>query len=244
MLRYRHDKSRVRFDGHWPHLFYAVIDCLSLREVHMTGRQYTWANSLPEPTYEKLDRVLMDSRWEDKYPLVTVRALERIEAFSDHAPIFLSTGTLIPPAKSQFKFELGWLLRDGFDDLVKKIWSQPVVGASAVQRWNNKMRNLRKFLRGWARHTTGMLKKEKERMCSIIDELDKLAEVRPLSANESDLKQHSNELVGHMLREEEVKWYQRSKAPIILHGDSNTRHFHNVANGRHRKKRIHSLHQD
>ena len=52
----------------------------------MTGRQFTWANSLPEPTYEKLDRVLMDSRWEDKYPLVTVRALERIEAFSDHAP--------------------------------------------------------------------------------------------------------------------------------------------------------------
>jgi hypothetical protein len=78
MLRYRHEKSRGRFDTHWLTLFNAVIDSLSLREVHMTGRQFTWANSLPEPTYEKLDRVLMDSRWEDKYPLVTVRALERI----------------------------------------------------------------------------------------------------------------------------------------------------------------------
>ena len=114
----------------------------------MTWRQFTWANSLPEPTYEKLDRVLMDSSWEDKYPLVTVRALERIEAFSDHAPILLSTGSLQPPVKPQFKFELGWLLRDGFDDLVKRIWSQPVVGDSGIQRWNNKMRNLRKFLRG------------------------------------------------------------------------------------------------
>ena len=106
--------------------------------------------------------------------------------------------------------------------MVKRIWSQPVVGDSAIQRWNNKMRNLRKFLRGWARHTTGMLKKEKERLCSIIDELDKLAESRPLSANESDLKRHSNEQVGRMLREEELKWYQRSKAQFILKGDSNT----------------------
>ena len=47
-----------------------------------------------------------------------------------------------------------------------------------------------------------------------------------------------------MLREEELKWYQRSKAQFILEGDSNTRYFHNVANGRYRKKHIHSLVQD
>jgi endonuclease/exonuclease/phosphatase family metal-dependent hydrolase len=74
----------------------------------MTGRRFTWANSLPEPTYEKLDRVLMSTDWEDKYPLVTVRALERIEDLSDHAPLLLSTGTLKPNARHRFKFELGW----------------------------------------------------------------------------------------------------------------------------------------
>ena len=47
-----------------------------------------------------------------------------------------------------------------------------------------------------------------------------------------------------MLREEELKWYQRSKAQFILEGDLNTRYFHNVANGRHRKKPIHSLQQE
>ena len=118
------------------------------------------------------------------------------------------------------------------------------MGVTAIQRWNIKLRNLRKFLRGWARHTTGMLKKEKERLCIIIDELDKLAEIRPLSAQEIEIKNQSNVQVGRMLREEELKWYQRSKAQFILQGDSNTRYFHNVANGRHRKKRIHSLHQD
>ena len=165
MLRFRHEKSRGRFDSHWPFLFNVVIDNLSLREVHMTGRQFTWANSLPEPTYDNLDSVLMDSDWEDKYPLVTVRALECIEAFSDHAPILLSTGTSTLYSQPQFKFELGWLLRDGFDDRVKKVWLHPVVSDSPIQRCNNKMCNLRKFLRGWARHTTGMLKKEKNSAC-------------------------------------------------------------------------------
>jgi endonuclease/exonuclease/phosphatase family metal-dependent hydrolase len=61
----------------------------------MGGRQFTWTNSLPEPTYEKLDRVLMDLDWEFKFPLVSVRVVPRIEGLSDHAPILLSTGTLI-----------------------------------------------------------------------------------------------------------------------------------------------------
>ena len=116
----------------------------------MTGRQFTWANSLPEPTYEKLDRVLMDMEWEAKYPLVSVHALECIEALSDHAPILLTTGLPKPHDKHQFKFELGWLTREGFAEMVKEIWNKPVGGNSPIQRWNNKMRNMRTFLCGWA----------------------------------------------------------------------------------------------
>ena len=47
-----------------------------------------------------------------------------------------------------------------------------------------------------------------------------------------------------MPREEELKWYQHYNSQFILKGDSNTRYFHGVANGRHRKKIIHSLQQD
>jgi hypothetical protein len=71
-----------------------------------------------------------------------------------------------------------------------------------------------------------------------------VAETRVLLQHELELKNQANEQIARLLREEELKWYQRSKAQFILEGDSNTRYFRMVANGRHRKKYIHTLHQD
>jgi hypothetical protein len=46
-------------------------------------------------TYERLDRVLMKTEWEYKYPLVTtVRTLGG--SVSDHTPLLLDTGTPAP----------------------------------------------------------------------------------------------------------------------------------------------------
>jgi hypothetical protein len=59
LLRFPCEKSRGSFENHWPFLFNAIIDSLDLREVSMIGRQFTWPNNFLEPTYEKLDRVLM-----------------------------------------------------------------------------------------------------------------------------------------------------------------------------------------
>nr|ABB47332.1 hypothetical protein LOC_Os10g21740 [Oryza sativa Japonica Group] len=33
---------------------------LNFREILLSGRKFTWANSMPSPTYKKLDRVLDD----------------------------------------------------------------------------------------------------------------------------------------------------------------------------------------
>jgi hypothetical protein len=38
-----------------------------------------------------------------------------------------------------------------------------------------------------------------------------------------------------LLREEEIKWFQRSKAKNLPQGDSNTKYFYLVANGKRRK---------
>jgi hypothetical protein len=74
-----------------------------------------------------------------------------------------------------------------------------------------------------------------------LDVLDKKAEVSVLSAQELDLKQYLQSRLAELLREEEVKWYQRAKTKGLLQGDANTRYFHLVASGKHRKSRIYHL---
>ena len=127
----------------------------------MSGRQFTWANNRSVPTYEKLDRVLMDTEWELKFPMVTVRALERIEALSDHAPIILDSNFTNPATRHPSKFELGWLHRDGFVDIIKNVWERPAVGRTPIQRWIFKIRAMGRHLSGWAKHSNGIYKNEK-----------------------------------------------------------------------------------
>jgi endonuclease/exonuclease/phosphatase family metal-dependent hydrolase len=66
-----------------------VINSLDLREIVLSGRQFTWTNNMSTPTFVKLDRILTSIDWELKYPRVTARALPRI--LSDHTPLLLDT---------------------------------------------------------------------------------------------------------------------------------------------------------
>ena len=47
--------------------------------------------------------------------------------------------------------------------------------------------------------------------------------------------------MAELLREEELKSYQRVKVKNLLEGDANTNFFHLLANGKHRKTRIFQL---
>src|SRR6266540_3128220 len=154
MMCHSKEKNNNRFNYRWPFLFNAVIDSFDLREIELTGRQFTWANSLSKPTYEKLDRALMSTEWEFKYPRVIVRALDR--GVSDHTPLLLDTGTpAFKGASKHFKLELSWLSSEDFNNKVVEIWNRPVRGQNSVQRWNKKMSNLRCYLKGWAANNRG-----------------------------------------------------------------------------------------
>jgi hypothetical protein len=84
----------------------------------MSGRKYTWANNQISPTYEKLDCVLATTEWEENYLLTTVQALPRV--ISDHAPLLLNSGeTSTRGSEPLFKFECGWLLKEGFIDMIR-----------------------------------------------------------------------------------------------------------------------------
>jgi hypothetical protein len=223
--------------------FNAVIDGLNLREIQMC-KKFTWANNLTTPTFEKLDRILATTEWEEKFPLTTVRALTR--EISDHTPLLLNCGeSSHMTTQPMFKFELGWLLRDGFMEMINEIWTNTVVGRTPMERWQGKIHRLRQHLRGWAKNVSGQYKKEKKEILNILDLRDKKAEHTPLQADELNVKQCLNNRLTQLLREEEIKWYQRAKVKELLEGDSNTKYFQLVANGKRRKTQNFQLqHED
>ena len=86
IIRRLDEKNNDNYNDRWPYMFNAVIDTLNLREIEMSGRKFTWANHLQNQTFEKLDRILVCTDFESKYPHTTVHALSR--EISDHTLFF------------------------------------------------------------------------------------------------------------------------------------------------------------
>ena len=83
-----------------------------MRDIALSGRQYTWAGRRDKPTYEKLDVVLVSVEWKQKLPLVSV-------AGSDHIPLILDSGEQGHlENKSKFSFKLRWIRQEGFVEVV------------------------------------------------------------------------------------------------------------------------------
>ena len=173
IIRNLDEKSTNNYNDRWPFLFNAVIDTLNLRELVLSGRKYTWANHLQCPTFEKLDRILVCTDFESKFPHITVTALSR--EISDHTPLLCCTNNSSSSYQAQFKFELGWLMRDGFCDLVREVWQAVPAYGTPIQRSQAKIRRLRQYLIGWAKDVSGAYKKEKLTLLNKLDELDKKA---------------------------------------------------------------------
>jgi hypothetical protein len=136
IIRCPSEKNNNRYTDRWSSLFNAVINSLNLRELQLSGRYFTWANNLQSPTFEKLDRILVSTEWEVKFPQVLVKALPR--GISDHTPLLLDTGITSQPKANSFKFELAWLFKDGFHEKVIEVWQRQVWGSSSIEIWKTR----------------------------------------------------------------------------------------------------------
>jgi mannosylglycoprotein endo-beta-mannosidase len=128
--------------------------------------------------------------------------------------------------------------------MVANIWQSENSGSCPLERWQSKIHRLRQHLRGWASNIAGSYKKEKKTLLALLHNLDKKAKKDMLTDQEINLKHYLKERLVSLLREEELKWSERAKVKTLLEGDANTKFFHLVANGKHRKQHIYRLEDD
>ena len=160
--------------------------------------------------------------WEEKYPLTILQAFAR--EISDHTPLFLDTGEALKH-KYIFRYENAWLLREGFRELVYNTWNERYFG-DILDRWQSRLRRLRKKAKGWNRNIDAWYRKIKMEIIKELDDLDKRAEIMGLSAVDRSEQKELRAQLKRVMMQEEMKWLQRYKDSEIKDGDRNTRFFH------------------
>ena len=81
---------------------------------------------------------------------------------SDHTPLLIDSRDQAHLGnKPHFSFELSWFRQSDFYEVVSREWSNCVSNGSPIEQWQNKIRHLRQFLKGWAKNKCGEYKKQK-----------------------------------------------------------------------------------
>ena len=206
--------------------FREVLAQLGLAEMGPSDRRFTWRGSTSQL---RLDRFLCSFELLDQFPLAEVTSLPR--PLSDHTPISWSTQTG-PNRPTYFKMDRSWLRDEGFKRDVVEWWhSHPNFG-SASDRLITKLKDLRYHLFNLRRQIRTTRTQNRDTALARIQTLDALEEQRSLTTEEARERKTSREEVAEADLRIEMDWRQRSWELWLSTGDSNTRFFHQMANGR------------
>ena len=125
-------------------IFNDAIGHLGLIELPLKGRSYTWSNMQSNPLLEQLDWFFTSPNWTRDFPNTEVLPLVKIT--SDHIPCRISINTKIPRSNI-FRFEIFWIEREDFLQVVQESWSNNPVEANPVKQISSWFKNLRAGLK-------------------------------------------------------------------------------------------------
>jgi exonuclease III len=101
---YRYVNEKINSNINWTAMdeFNTWINDMQLMNVDIANSKYTWSNKRREPTLVKLDRVLINLHWSQRFLHSECRALPR--PTSDHKPVLLDTTNTVVQTK-KFRYE-------------------------------------------------------------------------------------------------------------------------------------------
>jgi hypothetical protein len=136
-----------------------------------------------------------------------------------------------------FRFEACWLTHKEFEPCVQNSWQ------GEDRQWNLKMKKLQCDLKAWNKEVFGWIHDKKRKLLKHLEWLDNK---KRLSSNvrwDDEIRTTWLEY-EQILVQEEILWFQKSRAKWLSFGDRNTKYFHGVTTIRRRRNRYDMLKDD
>jgi hypothetical protein len=191
----------------------------NLVDLPLEDGQFTWSNNQEDQIWFRIDRFLVSSEWEERFPEVSQRRLTRL--LSDHFPLLLDCGTT-RGGNMHFKFENMWLKYEGFVEQVKKWWMSYEFSGLPSFILANKLKALKSDLKKWNEEVFGDIGKKKKELLEGIRELELIEECSCLEEDEKVRRVDMSRELEKTLLFEDMSWRQKSRALWLKEGDKDT----------------------
>lgn len=174
-----------------------------------------------------LDRFLVCRSYLSSFPLSAVTA--HPWELSDHSPITLisAVSDFGPVPFKLFNF---WPLRDGFDQLVEEAWNKFGGYGTPDAYLATKFIFLKESIKKWRRDASLTEKKEYKDTSTRVNELEKLAAIRPLSSAETGVWNMGIKKIMKWERLKALDLKQKARIKWTVDGDENSKFFHGYIN--------------
>ncbi|GJW61477.1 putative RNA-directed DNA polymerase, eukaryota, reverse transcriptase zinc-binding domain protein [Tanacetum coccineum] len=241
VVRNEQERFGSIFSSHEADHFNAFIDSSGLIDLPIGGCYYTWMNKAGTKL-SKLDRFLISDDILEAIPDIRITALDRL--WSDHTPIlFHVEKSNFGP--SPFKLYNSWLLRDGFDDLIRSAWSSMENQSNDRSLMSHeKLRSIKGSIKQW--HSNIKINDRNKRLEALNDlkVIDK--KIDDGSANENDRENRIKLLqdIDNLDNLEAHDLIQKAHIKWDIEGDENSKFFHGIINQKRRSQSITGIMHD
>lgn len=207
------------------------MNACKLMDMGASGPKFTWTNGRQGAAnvQKRLDRGLCNEDWRSLFPEGMIQNLPR--TYSDHCPLLISLNGFHNTAfiPRPFRFEAAWIMDPNFEHIVSSGWNG--------DNLKNKIANFSQMALAWNKNVFGnIFRKKRWTLARIkgVQESQNKNLAQNLIALEKDLVSEYN----NILNQEEILWFQKSRANWIVMGERNTRYFHLSTIIRRRKTKI------
>jgi hypothetical protein len=233
---YRYVSEKNNSNINWAAMdeFNAWINDMELMDVDIANSKFTWSNKRRDPTLVKLDKVLINISWSQKFIHSECRALVR--QTSDHKPILLDTACTTAMTRC-FRYEDYWLQTADLVETTKERLARNTRDMAIATKLNHRLRMIRAATRAWLKDRMGQ-KTIRLNIIHTIQYFDAIEEWRNLTDSEFAFIIVCSEELLRINSAESNHWKRRAKIKWCKLGDENTKFFHSMATYRYRKNKM------